>query len=327
MAPSQLHLNIFGFKPSSTERNIFESDLPTSQAKPSFVPLYSTSRKLIRQRLSNELRYPVYSRKESFATSYLHLLPIEDFHNLFPHWQSECWIQEDDIKLEAVINTGEFGHVYLCKYGGRFCAAKEVAQGRVTGLYSEGCKLRDISMQHGICDLYGFWRDSTSRIFIIMEYMRDGSIQKYLQRHIMDPYTKLQICSQILNAVQYLFTKGILHCDIASRNILIDVGLAGEPVRAVLSGFGLSRMVDQNEPSEVLSPRWSSPELLESKIPTYSSELWSTGVTMWEIMTNGKMPYQDLSNEEVCEGLKQGSLWPDCDQNVGLYPILIHIFN
>lgn len=44
------------------------------------------------------------------------------------------------------------------------------------------------------------------------------------------------------------------------------------------------------------------------------SDVWSYAVFIYELYTCGQLPYQSLSNEEVIEGLKGGSLLLDLDQ-------------
>ena len=56
----------------------------------------------------------------------------------------------------------------------------------------------------------------------------------------------------------------------------------------------------------MLPVRWMSPESLADGVFTTKSDVWSLGVTLWELATFGSFPYQGFSNGEVVERVKQG---------------------
>ncbi len=55
-----------------------------------------------------------------------------------------------------------------------------------------------------------------------------------------------------------------------------------------------------------LFPRWTSPEALERGKYTQMSDVWAFGITMWEIFSEGIIPYASMSNAEVLPFLKSG---------------------
>ena len=54
-------------------------------------------------------------------------------------------------------------------------------------------------------------------------------------------------------------------------------------------------------PIGMLPVRWMSPESLVDGVFTTKSDVWSLGVTLWELATFGSFPYQGFSNGEVVE--------------------------
>ena len=58
----------------------------------------------------------------------------------------------------------------------------------------------------------------------------------------------------------------------------------------------------------MLPVRWMSPESLADGVFTTKSDVWSLGVTLWELATFGSFPYQGFSNGEVVERVKQGRI-------------------
>ena len=61
-------------------------------------------------------------------------------------------------------------------------------------------------------------------------------------------------------------------------------------------------------PIGMLPVRWMSPESLVDGVFTTKSDIWSLGVTLWELATFGSFPYQGFSNGEVVERVKQGRI-------------------
>jgi len=96
-----------------------------------------------------------------------------------------------------------------------------------------------------------------------------------------------------LDSVHY-----IVHRDIAARNFLVTQHLTVK-----LADFGRARYVydDDYEGSsaELISVKWASPEVLVRSRYSTRSDVWATGVVMWEILTHGERPYSGLSAEQT----------------------------
>ena len=61
-------------------------------------------------------------------------------------------------------------------------------------------------------------------------------------------------------------------------------------------------------PIGMLPVRCMSPESLVDGVFTTKSDVWSLGVTLWELGTFGSFPYQGFSNGEVVERVEQGRI-------------------
>lgn len=111
---------------------------------------------------------------------------------------------------------------------------------------------------------------------------------------------------QIAQGMEYLSSKGILHRDLAARNILVGDGYACQ-----VSDFGLARdIIDSHiyeRKSETRLPiRWMAPESLHDNIFTSKSDVWSFGITLWEIVTLGSTPYPGMSAQSVIKRIRDG---------------------
>lgn len=45
--------------------------------------------------------------------------------------------------------------------------------------------------------------------------------------------------------------------------------------------------------------RWAAPEVITHGKYTTSSDVWSFGILMWEVMSYGERPYWDMNEQEV----------------------------
>jgi len=95
----------------------------------------------------------------------------------------------------------------------------------------------------------------------------------------------------------YLESKQIVHRDLAARNLLVTEGGSVK-----VSDFGMARNDSYVSSSESQIPvRWASPEMLRDQAVTSKSDVFSFGVTMWEIFSFGRKPHITLSNKEVVQ--------------------------
>ncbi|EFA03677.1 hypothetical protein TcasGA2_TC013779 [Tribolium castaneum] len=156
-------------------------------------------------------------------------------------------------------------------------------------------------------------------IYTIMEFMLYGDLKTFLlaRRHLVNDKTieesdeisskKLTMMAlDVARGLSYLAQLKYVHRDVASRNCLIN---AQRIVK--LADFGMTRPMFENDYYKftrkgMLPVRWMSPESLALGVFTPSSDVWSYGVLLYEIITFGSFPYQGMTNGEVLEYVKNG---------------------
>ncbi len=113
---------------------------------------------------------------------------------------------------------------------------------------------------------------------------------------------------QIVDGMHFLSEHKIIHGDLAARNVLLDQNLT-----AKISDFGLSRQIYCHTSSAKLCRHtmlpwgWMAPEVIGTMKMSSKSDVWSFGVTLWEIYTLGNVPYGALEwNPFFCQQLKCG---------------------
>jgi serine/threonine protein kinase len=83
----------------------------------------------------------------------------------------------------------------------------------------------------------------------------------------------------------------VIHRDLAARNILLRAD--NQPV---VSDFGFARTAaeDGGKTKSTVGPlRWMPPEALTKGQYSTKSDVWAFGVTVYEILTNGELPYKE----------------------------------
>jgi serine/threonine protein kinase len=136
----------------------------------------------------------------------------------------------------------------------------------------------------------------TPRSLIVMEFMRRGSLHDVLLKDLskpkeqrLDPNKLLQIAYGIAVALDALHQEGFIHCDVKTKNILLDVNYD-----AKLSDFGASRSIDEGaSPAIEGTMRYMAPEVFTSKLHTVQSDVYSLGVVLWEISTR-QVPFSEM---------------------------------
>jgi len=149
----------------------------------------------------------------------------------------------------------------------------------------------------------------------IYEYGNGLHLSSYLSSTISCEFNSLMnILTQISKGMAYLELKGLVHQDLAARNIVLtDIN------QIKIINFSLRRIVDKDcyfylKNYETPMPvRWMSPETMISNTQFSSkSDVWSFGVLMWELFTYSTqytpLPYSHLKDEEVVNNIVRGQL-------------------
>ncbi|XP_062993931.1 tyrosine-protein kinase JAK1 isoform X3 [Elgaria multicarinata webbii] len=210
------------------------------------------------------------------------------------------------------LGEGHFGKVELCRYDpegdntGEQVAVKslkpECGGNHIADLKKEIEILRNLYHENivkykGICT-----EDGGNGIKLIMEFLPSGSLKEYLPRNKSKISLKQQLkyAAQICKGMDYLGSRQYVHRDLAARNVLVE-----NEQRVKIGDFGLTKAIETDkEYYKVSDDRdspvfWYAPEcLLQSKF-YIASDVWSFGVTLYELLT-----YCDSECSPMAEFLK-----------------------
>ncbi|KAG5846729.1 ephrin type-A receptor 7 isoform X1 [Anguilla anguilla] len=260
------------------------------------------------------------------------------------------------IKIERVIGAGEFGEVCSGRLKLPGKRDMSVAIKTLKNGYTEKQR-RDFLCEASIMGQFDHpnvvhLEGVVTRgkpVMIVIEYMENGSLDAFLRKHD-GQFTVIQLVGMlrgIAAGMRYLSDMGYVHRDLAARNILVNSNLVCK-----VSDFGLSRVMEDDpeavytttgkmqdimnltftpandlhftEQGGKIPVRWTATEAIQYRKFTSSSDVWSYGIVMWEVMSYGERPYWDMSNQDVIKAIEEGYRLPapmDCPP--GLHQLML----
>jgi serine/threonine protein kinase len=169
-----------------------------------------------------------------------------------------------------------------------------------------------LSCHPHIVRTFGLVQCNPGSVMLLQEYAPHGDLSELLRENGFKPIGRVlrKIFLQICDAMMCLADNGIIHGDLACRNVLVFRLDPTEPRGNLvkLTDFGLTRgstiysMIDSPSMTTMatIPIRYAAPEILRNPDrSSYSekSDVYSMGVLMWEACSYGQLPYSSLHDD------------------------------
>lgn len=208
--------------------------------------------------------------------------------------------QQVTILEERELGRGNYGRVCKGMCDDLPCAVKllnpkifQFATADLDGLerFHRDCEILQ-SVTHPCIVQYmdAYVQRHTGQAILLMELM-DESLTSFLDRGLipLPIYIQIDLCYDVAQAISYLHSNGIVHCNLTGQNVLISAGS-----RAKVTDFGMMKMIRSQQVSNPhlkhmtmpASASYMPPEVFRFP-PSYSNQLdiFSFGVIALQIMT------------------------------------------
>jgi serine/threonine protein kinase/Tol biopolymer transport system component len=160
-----------------------------------------------------------------------------------------------------------------------------------------------------VCVIHALGVTADGQHYIAMEYVEGQTLRQRLSTSRIALREALDIATQVGAALSAAHSAGIIHRDIKPENVMLrpdglvkvlDFGLAKLVSTALdITGAGYTRTVLETEAGVVLgTAAYMSPEQARSQEVDARTDMWSLGVTLYE-MVAGRPPFSALSGTEV----------------------------
>lgn len=222
----------------------------------------------------------------------------------------------DRYNVLSLIGTGGMGNVYLAEHT---LLKKKIA---LKILHLDQSKNKDTLErfkreaiaasnmgQSNIVDVTDFGYTEQGNAFFVMEYVDGQSLADIIKEKAPLPaYYVIAIGAQISLALYNAHSKGIIHRDLKPENILVTKKEDVSPFIKIVD-FGISKMLnttvtDRKERTLTKTgaifgtPEYMSPEQGAGKPVDSRSDIYSTGIIMYEMLT-GRLPFADNNYMKV----------------------------
>ncbi|VFQ61336.1 unnamed protein product [Cuscuta campestris] len=205
-------------------------------------------------------------------------------------------IKNSDLEEIRELGSGTFGTVYHGKWRGTDVAIKRINDRCFAGKPSEQDRMRDdfwneaiklADLHHpNVVAFYGVVLDGPGgSVATVTEYMVNGSLRTALQKseRILDKRKRLLIAMDVAFGMEYLHGKNIVHFDLKSDNLLVNLRDPHRPICKV-GDLGLSKVKCQTLISGGVRGTlpWMAPELLNgsSSLVCEKVDVFSFGIVM-----------------------------------------------
>mmetsp|Transcript_14194 Transcript_14194/g.19714 ORF Transcript_14194/g.19714 Transcript_14194/m.19714 type:complete len:1525 (+) Transcript_14194:149-4723(+) len=205
----------------------------------------------------------------------------------------------NQVKILRTLGKGSYGEAFLAEVREQdavteVCLKMPIKKGTMSNeTFKELKVMSEVSDHPNIIKFLGLVTID-KKVCFLTAFCALGSLDKLHKTQRMNEAKRFRhIARDVTRGLAHLHKQGIIHRDLACRNLLMK-----SDGTVLICDYGLSAKLERhNDYYELRTSKfpwaWTSPESLNTKKFSSASDIWSLGVTFWEIMTEGKAPYGD----------------------------------
>lgn len=249
------------------------------------------------------------------------IAPDVSFHSM-----SHLVVPYEAIKLDELVAVGGFAEIFKSQYQGETVAAKRFLSGNVSSASGGGPTSSSTSssssmamavsadseefsesfreLQHEAFlmaklnhpNVVGLKALCVRPICMIMEWVPHGTLGDLLwgkSATLLPWATRLKFALDFSTGLAYLHSLNIMHLDFRSLNLLVASTNPTANVCIKVADFGLSTTSSGSHKGiKAFNPFWSSPEILQRSTYDLSTDIYSLGIVLWELLQQGR-PFEE----------------------------------
>nr|CAB3243195.1 receptor tyrosine-protein kinase erbB-4 [Phallusia mammillata] len=288
--------------------------------------LYNRRRKQLLKKRQHSMRVlgiDPQSAEEQYADPRVRLMEPMTPSGVAPNQAQLRIVKEAELRIGKILGSGAFGTVHKGYWIPDLAPRERVKVPVAIKVLREDSsqvasnEILDEAFVMASCEHTNLVRllgiSLSHQIMLITQLMPLGNLLEYVRdnKDNIGSQHLLNWSLQIAKGMRYLSEeKHLVHRDLAARNVLVK-----SPDHVRITDFGLAKLLDVNEDvyraeGGKMPIKWLALESIQHRIFTQKSDVWSFGVTMWELMTFGKKPYENVPATDVHLLLEKGERLP-----------------
>ena len=221
--------------------------------------------------------------------------------------------------VEELLGVGGMGSVYRARHQfiGRDVALKFLDPSLISNerlrkrFLGEARAANQINHEH-IIDITDFGETEDGIVYMVMEYLEGHSLEEELEKGPLELRRALRIALQVALGLGRAHELGVVHRDIKPGNIHLTRRRMDRDFVKVLD-FGVARIEQDaritGQNMIVGTPEYIAPEQIRSHVPTPSSDLYSLGCVLFEMLT-GRIPFEGKTTALLVKHINEPPVAP-----------------